>query len=200
MKRLISLALMCLMLLTLHLAAYADGSFSVAYGGCKPGNEYSLFILKNEREGIIPDNILFMDQLDTTNSNGAVYLLLDMPNFTDGTVWLGGEFPDNGPSPRKIGSVPEEPIRTPAMLTEIGESAFEGDEFTHVYLGDGVTSIGSRAFADCGELVYIYIPDSVTEIEDDAFDGSRPNMVIGCRGGAASSYADAHGISYKILD
>ena len=195
MKRLISLALMCLMLLTLHLAAYADGSFSVEYEGCKEDNMYSLFVLKNEGDGFIPENILFMDQLKA--KNGSISVLLVEPNFTGGTVWLGGEFSDGGPSPRKI-EKGQKPINLPAMLTEIEDSAFEGDTFTHVYLGESVTSIGPRAFADCEQLLYIYIPNADTSIAADAFDGS-PNVVIGCPGGEVSSYAEAHGIPCEIV-
>ena len=197
MKRLISLALMSLMLLTLHLAAYADGSFSVAYEGCKEDNMYSLFVLKNEGDGFIPETILFMDQLKA--KNGSISVLLVEPNFTGGTVWLGGEFSDGGPSPRKIEKGPfEKPMSLPTMLTEIEDSAFEGDTFTHVYLGESVTSIGPRAFADCEQLLYIYIPNADTGIADDAFDGS-PNVVIGCPGGEVSSYAEAHGIPCEIV-
>ena len=100
MKRLISLALMCLMLLTLHLAAYADGSFSVEYRGCTSGEEYALFIVKDEQIPIQewpdhPDNILFMDQL-TAAKNGAINVSFVAPNFTGGTVVLSGVFPDGG--------------------------------------------------------------------------------------------------------
>jgi hypothetical protein len=206
MKRLISLALMSLMLLTLHLAAYADGSFSVEYRGCTSGEEYALFILKDnnwERKDLFnPDNILFMDQL--TSKNDAVSVLFIAPNFTEGTALLSGVFPDGGPSPRKIGALSEKipaekPIKLPAMLTELERSAFEGGKFTHVYLGDNVTSIGPWAFANCRELMYIYIPDSVTSIADDAFYDS-PNVVIGCHVGAVSRYAAEHGISCKIVD
>jgi len=214
MKRLISLALMCLMLLTLHLAAYADGSFSVEYRGCISKEEYAsfmeytLFIVKDEQIPIQewpdhPENILFMDQL--TARNGAINVNFVAPNFTGGTVFLIGVFPDaegkpeETPSFRKIGKGPlEKPISPPSMLTKIEDSAFEGDTFTHVYLGESVTSIGPRAFADCEQLLYIYIPNADTSIAADAFDGS-PNVVIGCRGGQVSSYAEAHGIPCEIV-
>jgi hypothetical protein len=209
MKRLISLALMSLMLLTLHLAAYADGSFSVEYRGCNKNEEYALFIVKDEGIGITPDNpelfnlenILFMDQL-TSDAYGRISVNFVAPNFTGGTVFLSGVFQDGKPSFQPIGKGPlEKPIIPPKALTEIEDSAFEGDTFTHVYLGESVTSIGPRAFADCEQLLYIYIPKSVTSIDDiadDAFAGS-PNVVIGCPGGAVSSYATEHGIPCEIV-
>ena len=55
----------------------------------------------------------------------------------------------------------------------IGESAFApiADQVKTVVIEDGVTSIGTRAFAGCAELESIEIPSSVTSIEPEAFDG-----------------------------
>lgn len=65
-----------------------------------------------------------------------------------------------------------ETLYLPAMLTEIEDSAFEGIAAEAVQIPYGVTSIGSRAFADCPNLMAVYIPGSVGYIADDAFDGS----------------------------
>ena len=51
----------------------------------------------------------------------------------------------------------------------IPELAFAGSRFTKVSIGDGVTSIGNGAFADCCNLTSITIPESVNSIEDRAF-------------------------------
>lgn len=66
----------------------------------------------------------------------------------------------------------------PAQLTTIGDGAFEGALFGAVIIPDTVTSIGSRAFADCPNLVYVYIPSGVTSVALDAFAGC-PDAVIG---------------------
>lgn len=44
------------------------------------------------------------------------------------------------------------------------------DYITSVEINDGVTSIGSRAFEECGYLKDITIPKSITEINEYAFD------------------------------
>ena len=68
----------------------------------------------------------------------------------------------------------------PAELKMIAEGAFEGDmSFGEVVLQDGVETIGSRAFADCGRLVKIHVPDSVMQIAADAFANSS-NVVLVC--------------------
>ena len=64
-------------------------------------------------------------------------------------------------------------------------------------LSDGITVIGSRAFADCPRLMMISIPASVTEIAGDAFAGSasRPRGPRPPAGGGAGAAAAAHAAS-----
>ncbi len=85
-------------------------------------------------------------------------------------------------------------VQTPESLTQIKSSAFENSAAEAAVLGDAVLKIGSRAFAGCANLVYIYIPDTVKSIADDAFDGINP--IIYCsEGSAAAAYADNNGFS-----
>ena len=65
----------------------------------------------------------------------------------------------------------------PASLTAIEDEAFEGTPFQAIIIPDTVTTIGSRAFANCRNLVYVYIPASVTSIAADAF-ADCPNAII----------------------
>ena len=60
----------------------------------------------------------------------------------------------------------------PAALREIGAEAFEGLPMDAVIVPDGCTVIGSRAFADCENLIYARIPAGASDIADDAFEGS----------------------------
>ncbi len=62
-------------------------------------------------------------------------------------------------------------LRLPANLMVIEAEAFAGMPCQAVILPDGCTTIGSRAFANCTELLYVLIPDSITSIASDAFDG-----------------------------
>ncbi len=65
----------------------------------------------------------------------------------------------------------------PASLTAIEAEAFAGTPFQAVIVPNTVTAIGSRAFADCRNLVYVCIPASVTSIASDAF-ADCPHVII----------------------
>ena len=62
-------------------------------------------------------------------------------------------------------------LRLPSALTTIEDEAFSGAAFEAAIVPNGCTAIGSRAFANCPNLVYVRIPASVTSIADDAFEG-----------------------------
>ena len=68
-------------------------------------------------------------------------------------------------------------IVLPDSLKLIEEEAFMGAAFEAVIIPDGCTSIGSRAFADCLNLVYVRIPASVTSIAEDAFEGCEQVVI-----------------------
>ena len=63
-------------------------------------------------------------------------------------------------------------LTLPAGLRSIGSEAFRGSACEAVIIPDGCTSIGSRAFAYCPDLLYVRIPSSVRSIAADAFEGS----------------------------
>ncbi len=67
-------------------------------------------------------------------------------------------------------------LRLPDSLTAIEEEAFAGSDGEAVIIPEGCTSIGPRAFADCGKLVYVRIPEGAT-VAGSAFEGSE-NAVI----------------------
>ena len=55
--------------------------------------------------------------------------------------------------------------------TDIPERAFESSALTTITLGEGVTTIGKQAFANCKNLTGIRLPDTVTWMEEEAFQG-----------------------------
>ena len=61
-------------------------------------------------------------------------------------------------------------FRLPADLTVIEDEAFLGVPLNQLNLPEGLSSIGSKAFAYTG-LKRVYIPSSVQHIEPDAFEG-----------------------------
>lgn len=63
-----------------------------------------------------------------------------------------------------------------------------------VTIENGVTSIGSRAFADCTDMISIVISESVEYIANDAFDGCNDFYIVCNNGSYASHYAEENGI------
>lgn len=63
-----------------------------------------------------------------------------------------------------------EPITLPDT-TEIANHAFRGKHLETYQIGEGITSIGSYAFANCTELKEITIPETVNMLGNNCFDG-----------------------------
>ena len=163
---------------------------------CIAGNEYLLVLLAADADpGMFADgDVLFMDQLKADgNTVSAVVFGVDAGSCR---AIAGGVFSGGVSSPRTV-----EIIRLPETgpgLQEIGEEAFANTSFTHLYLNDGVTAIGARAFADCPSLCFVFIPTSVTEIASDAFAGSN-RVVIGCEADSeAYRFASGNGIRCRV--
>lgn len=194
-------ALLLALALTLSVSALATVSggdvLVVSFDGCYAGNDYALLLTKQgaSASALNDSDILYIDQL--TADGDRVTAAVVYPGFTGCDAYVGGAFSNGAASPRALGRFIGS--KTPEQLKTIEASAFESSAFTHVILGERVTAIGARAFANCAALRYIYIPDSVTDIADDAFDGCG-NLVIGCHGGAAMAFAKRMGIMYKVLD
>ena len=84
----------------------------------------------------------------------------------------------------------------PTSLREIEAEAFEGGAFSFVRLPDGTASIGSRAFANCPNLMHIYIPASATSIDPAAFAGTTGLTIYGTDGSYAEFYAGKYGFAF----
>ena len=59
----------------------------------------------------------------------------------------------------------------PAALKRLEAEAFTGIPAQQITIPEGTTIIGSKAFANCPNLLMAVIPDSVAFIADDAFEG-----------------------------
>ena len=81
----------------------------------------------------------------------------------------------------------------------IREEAFAGMEIVQAVCPDGVTAIGSRAFADCTQLTRVVIPASVNLIAHDAFEGCTGLTIAGVPGSYAEIYAQTIGAVFEPL-
>ena len=86
----------------------------------------------------------------------------------------------------------------PENLTSIEAESLSGSKAMVVLIPDSVTSIGSRAFANCSKLVQIRIPASITIIPLDIFENIPVVQItiFGERGSAAENFANALGILF----
>ena len=92
----------------------------------------------------------------------------------------------------------EEPaLILPSALIEIKERAFAGVGAKRVVIPEGATSIGSEAFAECKDLVYVEIPESVVHIAADAFAGSEKIILLCPAGSTAAFCAELYGIPWQ---
>ena len=164
---------------------------------CLSGKSYTLMLLTPGTDiNDIPDaSILYMNIYRASSDKLSVAILY--PRWTEFDAVSGGVFSDGSASPRLLGSYKAQGL--PEQTVSIGEEAFAGTAYTHLYLGDRVASIGSGAFRNCAKLEYIYIPASVTSIAPDAFDGCD-RVTIGCDfGSTAWSYAQRYGFDYRAV-
>ena len=87
----------------------------------------------------------------------------------------------------------------PYKVKVIEQEAFAGIAAQHVWLGEQVTAIKSRAFAGSTTLTKIRIPAGCTSIAADAFDGCRSDLMIyGDEGTTAEAFAKAHGFYFAL--
>ena len=91
-------------------------------------------------------------------------------------------------------------FRLPAYLVTIEERAFEGIAATAIEVSGNTTTIGSRAFADCGALQQVTLPASVNYIANDAFDGCGELICFGYPGTVAEGFAYDHGWTFINLE
>ncbi len=83
---------------------------------------------------------------------------------------------------------------TPESLKTIDAEAFANTSPAFVWLTDGVTSIGSGAFAGCSGLVGVRIPRSCDSIGENAFPAGT--ILFGEWNSTAEEYATEHGYTY----
>ncbi len=86
----------------------------------------------------------------------------------------------------------------PSDLTVLEEEACAGDSMEEaVFVGNGLLSIGDRAFINCTELDTVLIPIADVEIGQDAFHNCRPNLtLVAPGGGSVEQYATNNNLRF----
>lgn len=103
--------------------------------------------------------------------------------------------------PVTVGFEESNVLRLPESAIGIAEAAFARSNFDTVYLtAPSLTTIGSRAFADCAHLKNVYIGSSVTTISQDAFVGCDNIVIHGGKGSDAETYAKNAGWVFVVRD
>lgn len=87
------------------------------------------------------------------------------------------------------------------QVTSIAAGAFEDvDNLEKVVLPECNINVGSRAFANCGNLKTVIVPDMDTSFEEDVFDGDEI-VLKGYKGSEAEKYAKEYdNITFEVLD
>ena len=89
----------------------------------------------------------------------------------------------------------------PADTETIGDEAFRGIAARVADIPDGVTAIGSAAFADCAALRQIRIPASVEIFGSGVFDGCGSGLLVyGYAESPAEAWAEASGLTFVVID
>ena len=123
-----------------------------------------------------------VEHMETETVNATV--TIESPTEeTEGAVMIVSDpFINSGFEAQSIGSaipalVTLDVLRLPKDLLFIEDYAFFYLTVQAVLISDGCISIGSHAFANCPNLLYVRIPSSVISLAGDAFDGC-PQVVI----------------------
>lgn len=113
---------------------------------------------------------------------------------SDIDYWAEGQ----GYERKYIDVIPDTCIILPSSINVIEAEAFMNTDVEKVVIPDGCTTIGSKAFADCADLVVIYMPDSVTSIATSAFDGCYGFKFVCESNNYAVEFAETHDIYWEI--
>ena len=82
-------------------------------------------------------------------------------------------------------------------ITSIGSRAFAGNNFSNIVIPSTVKEIGSYAFFSCTDLEQIWIDENVTSIASTSFDNCNLLTIHGVAGSYAEEYAVNNNIPFS---
>ena len=177
MKRILSIAILVLMLLALCLTACAEETEPKTY----TSGDYRYILLDDGTAEI-------------TWYNGKAENLTIAAQLDGYPVTAIGDGVFSWRSSLTAVSIPD-------SVTAIGDGAFAYCfSLTVITIPDSVTRIGDSAFSCCSSLTAITIPDSVTSIGDSAFFYCSSLTLTVTRDSYAAQYCKEKGLNYTYTD
>lgn len=199
--------------------AYSDGETIQLYADTKPGNGAGILSFSGNRASLTAlPNVMHLSAEETQaftacvipGMNAAYSCSWSSSNPSSATVDADGKvtgiaagisvvkavYSGELSASRAVIVHGDQQILIPNGTFEIADEAFCGTDAKEVILPDSVTTIGSRAFADCSELFYVNLPANLSQIADDAFENSTGVTLLCKQGTYAASFAASSGLSY----
>ena len=93
-----------------------------------------------------------------------------------------------------------EKLILPEDTAEIQAGAFAGTDAEMIVVPDGITVIGSRAFADCPRLKCLSLPEGEITIADDILEGCSNVKILCLPDSPAEAWANAHGFGILVAN
>ena len=119
----------------------------------------------------------------------AQHTLLQYPGGKEGAYVIPGAVTSIGENAFATSSGLTK-VWIPDSVTNIGPTAFWECRLTNIFLGNGLVTIGTSAFADCSALTDITLPSSLVAIGSGAFTDCRNLTTINFQGNAPNSGGD----------
>ena len=162
------------------------------------GNWYT-FQLK-----ILPNDTTDSTEVTWSSSNKAVAEYSEISGLQmkkPGTVTITAALQCGKKASIQLTVKEKQELALPYRLAMLEEGAYEGTNFTHVFVPQiQLSRIESRTFANCPRLVSITLWENIRYVAPDAFAGSE-HVVIYCQPGSyAEQYAKENGIPYEYGD
>ena len=135
-------------------------------------NQWNAISVGTGNDRLLNAKIVFTEASGTCGENLTWELETNGILMISGTGAMNDYDPEGAPWAELAGG-----IRTLEIgdgVTSIGSNAFAGcTALGEVRIPDSVTSIGAKAFCDCSELAVAYLGDGVAEVDPTAFSGCQ---------------------------
>ena len=106
--------------------------------------------------------------------------------------------PESAEASQKVMSLPFAVLPTKLELIE-GE-ALEGTAFSEIFLPEGTSALGEKAFARISRLSRVYLPFSIQYLSDSLFESSSEQLtLLGFQYSYAEKWAKSQGLPMDLM-